>query len=142
MWRNLWLHTGDLGRFDERGFFYFEGRKKDMIRRRGQNISAFEIEEAVNAHPAVLESAAYGVASQVSEEDVMVSVCLAQGAVLDPAELAAHCGQRLAGYMVPRYIAIVPDLPRTTTDKVDKAPLRAAGVVPGTWDRLAAERAR
>jgi crotonobetaine/carnitine-CoA ligase len=138
MWRNLWLHTGDLGRFDEQGFFYFEGRKKDMIRRRGQNISAFEIEEVVNAHPAVLESAAYGVASEVSEEDVMVSVCLGQGATLDPAELAAHCSARLAGYMVPRYVAIVPDLPRTTTDKVDKARLRATGVGPGTWDRLAA----
>jgi crotonobetaine/carnitine-CoA ligase len=137
MWRNLWLHTGDLGRFDPEGFFYFEGRKKDVIRRRGQNISAFEIEEVVNGHPAVLESAAYGVSSAVSEDEVMVAVCLNQGATLRPAELAAHCAQHLAGYMVPRFIDIVADLPRTTTDKVNKAPLRALGVTPSTWDREA-----
>jgi len=137
MWRNLWLHTGDLGRFDEQGFFYFEGRKKDVIRRRGQNISAFEIEEVMNGHPAVLESAAYGVASAVSEDEVMVAVCLNQGATVSPAELASHCAKHLAGYMVPRFIAIVPDLPRTTTDKVNKAPLRALGVTPSTWDRNA-----
>lgn len=135
MFRNLWLHTGDLGHFDRDGFFYFDGRKKDVIRRRGQNISAFEIEEVVNAHPAVFESAAFGVKSSVSEEEVKVCVLLNQGAAVRPEELGTFCEARLAGFMVPRYIEIVPQLPRTITDKVDKAPLRAAGVGPATWDR-------
>jgi crotonobetaine/carnitine-CoA ligase len=136
--RNLWLHTGDLGHFDPQGFFHFDGRKKDVIRRRGQNISAFEIEEAVNAHPAVFESAAFGVPSAVMEEDVKICVLLNQGARVTPAELSRHCAERLPGFMVPRYIEMVDRLPRTVTDKVDKTPLRSAGIGPATWDREAA----
>ena len=135
MVRNLWLHTGDLGHFDPNGFFYFDGRKKDVIRRRGQNISAFEIEEAMNGHPAVFESAAFGVRSSVSEEDVKICVLLNQGATASPEELGAYCAARLAAFMVPRYLEIVTALPWTITDKVDKAPLRAAGVGANDWDR-------
>lgn len=130
-----WFHTGDLGRVDEGGWVYFTGRKKDAIRRRGENISAFEIEEVVEAHPAVLEAAAFGVPSELTEEDVMVCAVVRPGATLAPAELAAWCETRMARHMVPRFIELVEALPRTPTEKVEKYQLRERGVTAATWDR-------
>lgn len=122
--RNLWFHTGDLARRDADGFFYFVGRRSDSIRRRGENISAFEVEEVVKLHPAVLDAAAYGVPSELTEDDVMVAVVVRAGEVVDMRELAAFCAGRMARHMVPRYIDTVAELPRTPTEKVRKDSLR------------------
>ena len=135
--RDGWFHTGDLGRLDGDGWLYFLGRKKDAIRRRGENISAFEIEEVVEAHPAVLQAAAFGVPSELMEEEVKVCLVVRPGFTLVPEELIDWCRARLARYMVPRFVEVLPELPLTPTEKVEKYRLRAAGVTPGTWDREA-----
>ena len=135
--RNLWFHTGDIGFMDEAGYLHFVERKKDSIRRRGQNISAFELEEAVNLHPTVLESAAIGVPSALTEEDVMLWVVPQPGQSLSPEELIEHCETNVARHMVPRYVEIVDDLPRTPTEKVEKYRLKEIGVRATTWDREA-----
>ncbi len=142
--RNMWFHTGDRCWRDDDGYYYFLDRMKDAIRRRGENISAFDIECEVNMHPAVLESAAFGVPSELEDEDVKVAVVCRPGAELDAAELAAYCAERLPGFMVPRYLEFVDELPRTPTDKVAKHQLRAAGdhgITPRTWDRQREGRA-
>ncbi|HEX6350747.1 MAG TPA: AMP-binding protein [Candidatus Dormibacteraeota bacterium] len=133
--RNGWFHTGDLARLDGEGWLYYLGRKKDMIRRRGENISAFEVEEVVQGHPAVLQAAAFGVPSELTEEEVKVCVVLRPGASLAHAELARWCEGRMAKHMVPRYIEFLDDLPLTPTEKVEKYRLREAGLTAGTWDR-------
>lgn len=131
---NMWFHTGDQLRQDHDGYFYFVGRNSDTIRRRGENISAFEVEEVIKFHPDVLDAAAFGVPSELTEEDLMAAVVLRPGAVLSPAELAEFCAQRAARHMVPRYVDIVDELPRTPTEKVRKEVLRTSGVTPTTWD--------
>jgi carnitine-CoA ligase len=136
--RNMWFHTGDRVWRDDDGYFYFLDRMKDAIRRRGENISAFDLECEVNLHPSVLESAAIGVPSELEDEDIKLSVVLRPGAGLDPPELVAFCEERLPRSMVPRYIEFVDALPRTPTDKVAKYRLRAEGdhgLTPTTWDR-------
>jgi carnitine-CoA ligase len=133
--RDGWFHTGDLGRLDAGGWLYFLGRKKDSIRRRGENISSFEIEEVVEAHPAVLQAAAFGVPSELTEEDVKVCLALRPGFTLTPGELLAWCEARMARHMVPRYVEFLPKLPLTPTEKVEKYRLKEAGLTPGTWDR-------
>jgi crotonobetaine/carnitine-CoA ligase len=136
--RNMWFHTGDRAWRDDDGYFYFLDRIADAIRRRGENISAFDIECEVNLHPAVVESAAYGVPSELGEEDVKLAVVRAPGSDLSAPELAAYCAAKLPTFMVPRFIEFVGELPRTPTDKVAKHELRARGdqgITPGTWDR-------
>ncbi|MBI3965788.1 MAG: AMP-binding protein [Chloroflexi bacterium] len=137
-WRNLWFHTGDAGYFDEDGYLYFVDRIKDVIRRRGENISSYDVETVVNRHPAVLESAAVAVKSELGEDEVKIVVVLKPDAQLAPAELIAHCATELAYFAVPRYVELKPALPRTPTDKVEKYKLRAEGLTPATWDREAA----
>ena len=132
--RGLWFHTGDLGRLDDDGFLYFLGRKKDSIRRRGENISAFEVEQLVTSHPAVLEAAAIGVPSELSEEDVKVCVVLRPGETLEAEELLIYCSEHAAPFMVPRYVEFLLELPKTPTLKVEKFRLRANGVTSTTWD--------
>ncbi len=136
--RNLWFHTGDLVRRDAEGYVYFVGRTTDSIRRRGENISAFEVEEVVKLHPLVLDAAAYGVPSELSEDDVMVAVVVRPGEVLAPADLVAFCAERMARHMLPRYVDLVAELPRTPTEKVEKAVLRSRGITASAWDREAA----
>ncbi len=136
--RNLWFHTGDLGSLDEAGYLHFLQRKKDAIRRRGQNISAFEIEEVVNLHPAVLESAAVGVPSELTEEEVMLWVVLREGESLTAKALIRHCEGGMAAFMVPRYLHFAEALPKTPTEKVEKYRLKALGIAEGSWDREAA----
>jgi crotonobetaine/carnitine-CoA ligase len=121
---NLWFHTGDYGRMDPAGHLFFESRKKDAIRRRGENIAAFEIEEVVNTHSAVLECAAVGVPSELTEEDVKVVVVLRDGAPLDAEELREFCRSRMARFMVPEYVEFVDAIPKTPTGKVEKYKLR------------------
>jgi crotonobetaine/carnitine-CoA ligase len=135
--KDLWFHTGDAMRQDEDGYMYFVGRRKDMVRRRGENISSAEVEMGIEAHPEVLECAVYGVPSELTEEEVMASVVLRPGASLTESALAAHCAARMARFMVPRYLRFLPALPKTPTDKVEKFRLKEEGVVPGTWDREA-----
>jgi crotonobetaine/carnitine-CoA ligase len=136
--RNMWFHTGDRAWRDDDGYFYFLDRIADAIRRRGENISAFDIECEVNLHPDVVESAAFGVPSELGEEDVKLAVVRAPGSDLTAPELAAYCAAKLPSFMVPRYIEFVGELPRTPTDKVAKHELRARGdqgLTPETWDR-------
>ncbi|MFI0450795.1 AMP-binding protein [Actinomadura sp. 6N118] len=133
-WRDLWFHTGDLARRDEDGFFYFVGRGADVIRRRGENISALDIEAVIGEHPAVLEVAAFGVPSELTEEDVMVMVSLRDGTELDAEALLAHCRERLPRPMVPRYVEFTGPLPKTPTEKIEKRALKAGGVGDTTFD--------
>jgi crotonobetaine/carnitine-CoA ligase len=137
-WRNLWLHSGDMLMRDETGNFYFVDRVKDAIRRRGENISSVEVENEINAHPQVVESAVVPVDSEHTEQEVMAVVVPQPDARLDPAELVGFLAPRMAYFMVPRYIDIVPELPKTQTGKIQKFELRARGVGETTWDREAA----
>jgi crotonobetaine/carnitine-CoA ligase len=137
-WRNGWFHTGDAFRIDEHGNYFFVDRMKDAIRRRGENISSFEVEMEVCAHPAVKEAAAVAVPSEVGEDEVLVAISLAPGAELDPADLIGFLIPRMAHFMVPRYVRVVDLLPRTPTQKVEKHLIRSEGIVPGTFDRVKA----
>jgi crotonobetaine/carnitine-CoA ligase len=132
--RDVWFLTVDLARRDGDGYFHFVGRLKDIIRRRGENISAFDLEQALLAHPDVAEAAAYGVPSELTEEDVMVAIVPRAGATLDPAILRHWLGQRLAPHMLPRYVRIAAGLPRTPTEKVAKHALIAAGITADAID--------
>jgi carnitine-CoA ligase len=134
-WRNGWFHTGDAFRVDCDGNYFFVDRIKDVIRRRGENISSFEVETEVCTHPAVKEAAAVAVPSEVSEDEVLVAISLADGESLDPMELVAYLIPRMAYFAVPRYIRILPQLPKTPTQKILKHLLRTEGVTPDTWDR-------
>lgn len=133
--RDGWLYTGDLVYADEDGNIFFADRKTDSMRRRGENISSWEVEREVNAHPAVLESGAFGVPSELGEDDVMVVVVLREGQSLTPEELIAHCETRMAKFMVPRYIEFRDSLPKTETHRVQKSVLKRQAVTANTWDR-------
>lgn len=137
--RNLWFHTGDRMYRDADGYFYFVDRIKDCIRRRGENVSAFELEQVLSAHPEVLECAAFGVPSELEEEEIKVAVVAQGSRQLSPQELAAYCQEKLPSFMVPRYIEIVDELPRTPTEKIAKQVLRECGITQGTWDVQDAE---
>lgn len=133
--RDLWFHTGDFARQDADGWFSFVGRRSESIRRRGENISAFEVEEVVKLHPDVLDAAAYGVPSDLTEDDVMVAIVERPGTTVDPAELIEFCRERMARHMLPRYVEQLAQLPRTPTEKVQKQSLIDRGVTASTWDR-------
>ena len=108
---------------------------KDCIRRRGENISSWEVESAVNTHEAVLESAAYGVASELSESEVVIAVVLQPGATLAPEELLDYCHGRMAHFAIPRYVRFMDALPKNASERVEKYKLREQGLTPETWDR-------
>ena len=134
-YRGGWFHSGDLAKVDEQGFFYFCGRKKASIRRRGENISAWEIETVVNQHPSVLESAAYAVPSELGEDEVKVAVVLKPGVKkLAPEKLIEFCRDRMAYYAVPRFIEFVDDLPQTGTQRIQYEALKQRGIG-NSWDR-------
>lgn len=137
-WRNGWFHTGDGFRKDAGGNFYFVDRLKDAIRRRGENISSFEVESEVLAHPSVREAAAIAVSSEIAEDEVMVVVALKADAHFDPVELIEFLRPRMAHFMIPRYVRVVDGLPRTPTAKIQKIRLREDGITADTWDREAA----
>jgi len=132
--RNQWFHTGDLGRIDEDGWFYYEGRRKDALRRRGENVSAAELEDAIREHPSVNDVAAIGVPSDVMEDDIMVFIELIAGAGADHEAIVNFCAERLPFFMVPRYVEIVDALPRNPIAKVEKYKLKARGTSGSTWD--------
>ena len=135
-WRNLWYHSGDLGYLDGEGYLYFVGREAHWIRRRGENVSAFEVEKALTAHAAVVDCAAVGVASELGEEDIKAYIQLADGVeITDPGELIAWCKERIAFFKVPRYIAFVRSFPRTMTkNEIARHELREQGIG-RAWDR-------
>jgi carnitine-CoA ligase len=137
--RNLWFHTGDRGYADADGWFYYVDRMKDAIRRRGENISSWEVEKVIDSLDPVQESAVVGVPSELTEEDVLAVVVLKEGAGLSPEELLDHCQERMPHFAVPRYVRFVSRLPKTPSQRIEKYILRDQGLTPDTWDR---ERAR
>jgi crotonobetaine/carnitine-CoA ligase len=137
-WRNGWFHTGDVFRKDAEDNYFYVDRAKDAIRRRGENISSLEVEREVLAHPAVQEAGAIPAPNPGGEDDVMVVVAPKPGVVIDPAELLQFLITRMAHFMVPRYVRIVASLPKTPTNKIQKAELRKEGITADTWDRDAA----
>ena len=132
--RGGWLHTGDLVYRDENDFLYFVDRKSDNMRRRGENISSYEVERVVEKFPSVLEAAAYAVKAELGEDDVMIAVAAKPGETVDPEKLYDFCLEEMPRYMVPRYIRIVDDFEKTETHRVVKGPLKEEGVTPDTWD--------
>jgi crotonobetaine/carnitine-CoA ligase len=137
-WRNLWLHTGDRVVRNEEGYYKFIDRMKDSIRRRGENISSFEVERVIMSHPSVEVAAVFPVPSDLAEDEVMTSVVVKEGSTLDGAELIRFCEGRLSYFAIPRFVDFVPELPRTESGKVQKFKLRESGRSAGTWDREAA----
>jgi crotonobetaine/carnitine-CoA ligase len=130
-----WVRSGDLLTRDKEGYLYFVGRKSDAIRRRGENISALEVEKAILKHPDVLDCAAFGVPAELGEEEVMVAVIPIDGKTIDPQRLVDFLKDHLQDFAVPRYMEVVSELPKTETHKVIKSVLKAKGVGPHTWDR-------
>jgi len=135
--RNLKLHTGDLGRMDADGYIYFMDRVKDYIRRRGENVSSMEVERQIAGHPNVRECSVIGVKADegASSEDEIMVVLVAGGDAPDPEELTHWMAERMPYFMVPRYIRVVAALPKTPTERVQKNTLRDEGITPDTWDR-------
>ncbi|UCG72879.1 MAG: ATP-dependent acyl-CoA ligase [Chromatiales bacterium] len=138
LFKNNWIHTGDLGRMDEDGYFFFVDRKKQAIRRRGENISSFEVEGVLSSHEAVLESCVVGVPSDVGEEEVKAVVVLKPGQTASEEELIRWCEPRMAYFAIPRYIAIRDSLPKTPSERVEKFKLKDEGITADCWDREAA----
>jgi len=130
-----WVRSGDLFYADSEDNLYFVDRKTDSMRRRGENISSWEVENIVEKYPDVAECAAFGVPSELGEDEVMIWVKPNEGRSLDLEDLTMHCAKNMAHFMVPRYIDMVEDIPRTGTIRVQKTALKKQGVSDSTWDR-------
>lgn len=136
--RNFWFHTGDAGWMDKDGYIYFVDRVKDYIRRRGENISSFEVEKIVNTHPLVEESAAIGIKADTgsyAEDELMILVITKQGEKIEPAELLEYLEPRMPRFMLPRFIRFVKSFPKTGTQRTQKNKLRQQGITKDTWDK-------
>jgi crotonobetaine/carnitine-CoA ligase len=129
-----WLHTGDLVYADKKGYLYFVGRKTESLRRRGENISAYEVEHAILQYPGILECAVYAVPSELGEDDVMAAVVPIEGKTLDVKEVYAFLQEHLARFAIPRYFRVMQELPKTETQRVIKGILSKEGVTPDTID--------
>jgi crotonobetaine/carnitine-CoA ligase len=136
--RNWWYHTGDIGRVDEEDFLFFVDRKADYLRRRGENISSFEVERVIMGHGEIADVAVHAVVSKLTEDDVKVTATLVEGATLSPEALFRWCVDALPYFAIPRYIEFRSELPRSPVGRVLKRELRAEGVTAGTWDAEAA----
>ena len=138
--RDGWLYTGDLGWLDDDGFLYFVDRKKDIIRRRGENISSQEVENVIKANPNVLDCAVVAVPSELGEDEVKAYVTPREGATVDPEQVVYWCAEHLAYFKVPRYWEVRDDLPRTPSLRVRKDVLRQEreDLIEGCYDREAA----
>jgi len=134
VWDNLWMHTGDIGKFDADGFFYFVDRKKDCVRRRGENISSYDVEAAFLKHPDVSEVAAHAVRTENGDEDLKIAVVRRAGSTLTEEQLARWSVDQVPYFAVPRYIEFRDVLPRSELGRVRKVELRAQGRTPATWD--------
>jgi carnitine-CoA ligase len=133
--RNMWLHSGDIGKFDQDGFLYFVDRKKDYLRRRGENISSFEVETGLRAHPEVADVAVHAVFSESGEDDVKATIVLKSAGTITEETLCRWAIERLPYFTIPRYFEFRADLPRNPLGRVLKYQLRAEGCTPATWDR-------
>jgi crotonobetaine/carnitine-CoA ligase len=138
-WRNGWFHTGDAFIRDQDGDFFFVDRLKDTIRRRGENISSYEIEVELLAHEDIREAAAIPVPSEFTEDEVLIVVAPVAGRRISAPAIIDYMRNRVAHFMVPRYVRIVNELPKTPTEKVQKNVLREQGITADTWDRVALE---
>ena len=136
-WRNLWFHSGDAGFFDDQGRLFYADRIKDRIRRRGENISSFEIEQVLNNHPDIQESAVVGIRVEGAggEDEVKAYIVTEGGDDIDNVALLDYCATHIPRFAVPRYIEAVEVVAKTATGKIQKEPLRQAGVTDRTWDR-------
>lgn len=134
--RDGWVHTGDAFRRED-GHFFFADRMKDSLRRRGENVSSFEVERIINEHPGVFESAVVGVPADLGEDEIKAVVVPRDGVEIDPEELTAFLVERMPYFMVPRYLHVAPELPKTPTLKIQKHVLRDSGT-DECWDREAA----
>jgi carnitine-CoA ligase len=132
--KDLWFHTGDIGKFDEDGFFHFVDRKKDYLRRRGENISSFELEHTFLTHPDIEQVAIHAVPSEVIEDDVKLTAILKPGVTLSEEALCRWAIDKMPYYAVPRYIEFRADMPRNPQGRILKYILRDEGVTPQTWD--------
>ncbi len=140
-WRNLWFHTGDRVVREADGYYRFIDRMKDAIRRRGENISSYEVEQVLLSHPEVAEAAVFPVRSELAEDEVMAAIVPRDGYSLTQAGLAAYCEGRMPAFAIPRFIEFLVALPMTENGKVQKFRLRERGVTDATWDRETATRA-
>lgn len=134
---NLWFHTGDIGKFDEEGYFYFVDRKKDYLRRRGENISSYEMETSFRAHEAIEDVAVHAVPSEFTEDEVKVTAILKPGVQLSEEDLCLWAVDQLPYFAVPRFIEFRKELPRNPVGRVLKYELRDQGITAATWDREA-----
>jgi crotonobetaine/carnitine-CoA ligase len=134
-WRNLWFHTGDRVIRENDGFYRFIDRMKDAIRRRGENISSYEVEQVLVSHPQLENAAVFPVRSQLAEDEVMAAVVLRPGEKLAYEALLDYCQPRMPYFAVPRYVEYVDALPVTENGKVTKYKLRERGITAATWDR-------
>ena len=132
--RNLWHHTGDCGRVDEEGFFWFADRKKYSLRRRGENVSSIELEQAICAHPSIAQAAVHAVPSDLSEDDVKVCLVLAGGCDIEPQELFEYFRKSMPYYAIPRYVEVFESLPANVNGRVQKFKLRERGITAATLD--------
>jgi crotonobetaine/carnitine-CoA ligase len=136
--RNMWFHTGDIGKIDEDGFFFFLDRKKDYMRRGGENISSYEMEKTFAAHPQIEDVAVHAVFSELSEDEVKVTAVLRPGGTVTEEELCRWAIDRVPYYAVPRYIEFRTQVPRSPVGRILKYELRDQGITPATWDRIKA----
>jgi crotonobetaine/carnitine-CoA ligase len=136
--RNLWYHTGDIGRIDEDGYLYFVDRKADYLRRRGENIASYEVESILMGHGALADVAVHAVPSPLTEDDLKITATVKEGADLSEEELFRWCIDQLPYFCLPRYIEFRAALPRSPVGRVLKRELREEGVTSGTWDAEAA----
>lgn len=130
-----WLHSGDLFYADKEGFLYFVDRKTDSMRRRGENISSWEVENVIEKFPAVAECAAFGVPSELAESEVMIWVKPKESVTLDLKELMKFCAEKMAHFMIPRFVDVVDEIPRNSSLRVMKGDMKKRGVTDRTWDR-------
>ncbi|QPF87310.1 ATP-dependent acyl-CoA ligase [Bradyrhizobium genosp. L] len=137
-WRNLWFHSGDRVVRDADGHYRFVDRMKDSIRRRGENVSSWEVEQVLLRHPAIATCAIYPLPSELGEDEVAAAIQLEPGHMLDAIDVVRHCEGQMAYFAIPRFVRIVTDLPLTENGKIKKVALREAGRTADTWDRDAA----
>ncbi len=129
-----WLHTGDLVKEDANGFLYFVGRNTESMRKGGENVSAYEVEQVIMDHPAVEEVAVYAVPSDLAEDDIMVSIRPVSGKTLEAGELLDFLSDKLAKFAIPRYIRFVDEFPKTSSHRIIKGELEKEGVTEDTYD--------
>ena len=132
--RGLWYHTGDYGRVSEDGSLFFVDRKKDYLRRRGENISSMELEDAIRSHPKIAEVAVHNVPSSMTEDDIKACIVVAEGERCEPRELFEFFIRKIPYFAVPRYVEVLDKLPKNAIARVMKHVLRQRGITGETWD--------